>query len=77
MTNGMTKSLNPPKPWYLSKGVWGGVVALGSTLAGFVFGIEISAEDQGDLVETALQVAAAAGSIMAIIGRVIATSRIG
>ena len=58
-----------PKPWYLSRAVWGGIIAAGSALAGLV-GLEV---DQGAALEIALQVSALIGGALAIWGRVRAT----
>lgn len=69
--------MNTTKSALLSKGVWGGVIALIATAVSFFFGIEISGEDQNALLELGLQAVGIGGSILAIIGRLVATSRIG
>lgn len=60
----------------LSKGVWGGVIALFATAVSFFFGIEVPEADQTVLLEAVLQIVAAGGSILAIIGRLVANSRL-
>lgn len=61
---------------FLSKGVWGGVIALFATAISFFFGIEVSGADQTDLLESVLQIVAAGGSVLAIMGRLVATNRL-
>lgn len=68
--------MNSSKSPFLSKGVWGGVISLIATAVSFFFGIEISGEDQNALLELGLQIVAAGGSVLAIIGRLVATSRL-
>lgn len=64
------------KPWYTSKTVWGGAVALLGGVAG-MFGYVLAPEDQETLTGLLTAVGAAAGGILSIIGRVTATRRIG
>ncbi|WP_306148924.1 MULTISPECIES: hypothetical protein [unclassified Roseibium] len=61
---------------FLSKGVWGGVIALVATAFSFFFGIEVTGGEQTVLLESILQIVAAGGSILAIIGRLVANSRL-
>ena len=63
------------KPWYASKTIWGSLIAM---LAGIssAFGFEIDIPTQSELVDGALKVAAAAGSLLAIYGRFSATQPI-
>jgi endonuclease YncB( thermonuclease family) len=63
------------KPWYASKGVWGGVVAViagALGLLGYTFGIE----EQERLVEGILQLIAVVGGALGLYGRVVATKPI-
>ncbi|PWL19022.1 hypothetical protein DKP76_00095 [Falsochrobactrum shanghaiense] len=63
------------KPWYLSRTVWAGLVALGLSLGG-AFGVVSDTLDQGALTETLLQLATAVAGLAAVLGRIGATSRI-
>lgn len=60
------------KAWYMSKGVWGGLIAIGAAVAG-AFGIVVSPEDQASLAEAAVVVAGGVGGALAIVGRVMAS----
>lgn len=70
------------KPWYLSKAVWGGVLA---ALAGLfqLFGATLAPEDLGQLNDSAgvlidqgPALVAAVGGILAVVGRVFAKKRL-
>jgi len=67
------------KPWWLSRGVWGGVIAVLSGVAGLL-GYSLSGAEQALLADTAVSVAAAAasaaGGVLAIIGRIKASKTI-
>ncbi|WEZ83984.1 hypothetical protein P6U16_04415 [Rhizobium sp. 32-5/1] len=63
------------KNWYFSKTVWGAAIAIVASCAN-LFGWEISAGDQHDLTEKFTVIAAAAGGILAIWGRVSASKRL-
>lgn len=60
------------KPWYLSKTIWGSLVAVGAALASTV-GLSIDGESQLAISEAILQVVAAAGALFSIYGRLSAT----
>ena len=60
------------KAWYMSKGVWGGIIAIAAAVAG-AFGIVVSPEDQASLAEAAVVVASGVGGALAIVGRVMAS----
>ncbi len=64
------------KPWYQSKTVWGGLIALGAAVAGS-FGIEIDAGTQGEIVDYIVLGVGAIGGLVAIWGRVKADKKIG
>ncbi|MGS4886109.1 hypothetical protein [Roseibium sp. MB-4] len=75
--------MNSTKSLFKSKTFWGAVIAIVASLAG-LFGFEITATDQQDLIglyDQALaawdSIAVVAGGLLAIYGRVTATSRIG
>ena len=63
------------KPWYASKTILGGIIALIAGLAG-AFGIAISPEDQEMIIQGILAVGSAIGGLLAIYGRIRATGRI-
>lgn len=63
------------KDWYRSKTVWGAVVAVIASCARLV-GLEIAAEDQLQAVDALTTIAAAAGGLIAIYGRVSAHKRL-
>mgnify|MGYP001799620153 CR=1 FL=1 len=75
--------MNSTKSLFKSKTFWGAVIAIVASLAG-LFGFEITATDQQDLIglyDQALaawdSIAVVVGGLLAIYGRVTATSRIG
>lgn len=57
------------KPWYLSRGIWGGIVAAIAGLLSLT-GYVVTPDEQEQLKEAALGIAAALGGILAIIGRI-------
>jgi len=61
--------MNDVKPWYMSKGVWGGVIALLAAILG-AFGYALGADDQVALADIALSIGGAVGGLLAIYGRV-------
>ena len=68
------------KPWYLSKGVWGGVIAsvvglLG--MMGLVFPAQFAELLAADVVTTAEAVVVAMAGVLAIVGRLKAVKKIG
>lgn len=63
------------KPWYRSKTVWGSLVAIGAAV-GSIVGIDIDRELQVSLADAALQFVTAAGALVALFGRLTATSLI-
>jgi hypothetical protein len=64
------------KSLFSSKTFWGAFVAV---LAGALslFGYELAAADQAELVNAISGIAAAAGGLLAIYGRIVASKRIG
>lgn len=69
--------MNDTKQWYQSKGVWGAVIALAATGLGAFFHLSLTADQQSQLVDAAVAIGGAAGSIVAVWGRVTATTTIG
>jgi hypothetical protein len=63
------------KPWYMSRTIWGGLVAAGAAFGG-LFGLSLEGADQAALTEALLQAVGAAGAVVAILGRLAATSRV-
>lgn len=57
------------KKWYMSKSVWGGMIAVVAAVAG-AFGYMLSPEDQASLTDAAVVVAGAVGGVLAVYGRV-------
>lgn len=63
------------KNWYMSKTVWGGVVAILASCS-HLFGVDIASDDQSGLVDGLSALATAAGGLVAIWGRISATKRL-
>jgi hypothetical protein len=63
------------KNWYMSKTVWGGVVAILASCS-HLLGVEIGSDDQSGLVDGLTALATAAGGLVAIRGRISATKRL-
>ena len=63
--------MNEDKPWYQSRGVWGGIVALVAALTG-LFGVTLDAATHEALTVSLTSAAAAIGAVVAIIGRLAA-----
>jgi hypothetical protein len=59
------------KAWWMSRGVWGGVVAALAGLAG-IWGYSIPAEDQARVVELIVAIVSAVGGVVAVVGRAMA-----
>ena len=63
------------KKWYMSKSVWGGMIAVAAAVAG-AFGFSIGVEEQSILAESAVAVAGIVGAVVAVVGRVKASKKI-
>ncbi|MGF0536749.1 hypothetical protein ACQQ2Q_02060 [Agrobacterium sp. ES01] len=63
------------KPWYQSKTVWGGLLAVAAPLLRYG-GLEVDAEAQGQLADMAVTIAGSIGGLLAIYGRISAKSGI-
>ncbi|NDY57412.1 hypothetical protein G3N56_11740 [Desulfovibrio sulfodismutans] len=63
------------KKWWLSRGVWGGVVAMLAGIAA-ALGYSLSEGVQGDIVELILGIAGVAGGGLAVWGRIKAETKI-
>lgn len=68
--------MSDEKPWYLSKTIWSALISVAATL-GAMFGFSVDAAGQSALAEALLQTVSAVAGIVAILGRMSATSRIG
>jgi len=63
-------------PWYRSRTIWASLVTVATSL-GALAGIPLGEADQAMLTETILQTVAATGGLVALVGRLVAKSRIG
>jgi len=64
------------KAWWQSRAVWGGLVAAIAGIGG-LFGLNLNEVSQGMIVDVVVQMATVAGALIAVIGRVRATTKIG
>ena len=63
------------KPWYLSRTVWGGVLAIVASLANLA-GFGIGGAEQAELADRITAFLAAVGGIVAVAGRLAAQRRL-
>ena len=63
------------KHWYYSKTIWGALLAIGSS-ALQIKGLQIAPADQSTIVDSAVSIAGAVGGLLAVYGRVTASSAI-
>jgi len=67
--------MNDTKPWWQSKGIWGGIVAgLGVLLN--IFGYEFGAEDQANLLAQIDNIMMAVGVLLGLWGRITAKAKV-
>jgi hypothetical protein len=71
-----SKTMEGFKGFFESKAVWGGIVALAGAGTGALH-YSVSPADAANAVELFTAIATAAGSLIAIYGRVVATKKIG
>lgn len=64
------------KPWYLSRTVWASLVTVAAALGGLM-GMSIASSDQALMTEAVLQIVTAVGGVIAVLGRLSATEKIG
>lgn len=64
------------KPWWQSKAIWGGILAIGAAVAGG-FGYTVDAGTQAETQETIVGIVSAVGGLLAIYGRIKASKGIG
>lgn len=60
--------MNETKPWYLSRTVWGALIAIAASIGG-AFGLMLGETDQSTLTDAILQAASAVGALIALFGR--------
>ena len=60
--------MNGTKPWYLSKTVWGAIVALIASVLGF-WGFDVTEGERRQIAEMIVQGLGAAGGLTALLGR--------
>lgn len=63
------------KTWYQSRTIWGAIIAISASLA-HAGGYSISTADQAQLADAVLSLAGTVGGLVAIWGRMKATSRV-
>ena len=64
------------KPWYLSRTIWASLITIVTAAAGIV-GVPVAGIDNSALADTLLQAITAISGLVAIFGRLGASSRIG
>lgn len=64
------------KPWYLSRTIWASLIGI-ATAGASLFGLPLAGIDNAALTDTLLQAVTAVSGLVAILGRVGATARIG
>ena len=64
------------KPWYLSRTIWASLVTIATAAAG-ILGYPVDAIDGPAISDSLLQAITAVSGLVAIFGRVLASSRIG
>lgn len=63
------------KPWYSSRTIWASIITVASAGAA-AFGVPVDSVDGAMLTDTVLQAVAAISGLVAIFGRLAATTRI-
>lgn len=67
--------MDETKSWYMSKTVWGGLIAVAAGAAG-AFGYTIAPDDQAQIVDAVVAVATVVGGLLAVFGRVKASKAV-
>lgn len=67
--------MDETKSWYMSKTVWGGLIAVAAGAAG-AFGYTIAPDDQAQIVDAVVVVATVIGGLLAVFGRVKASKAV-
>ena len=68
--------MDETKQWYLSKTVWGALVAIAASLLRGM-GLELGPDAQSQLADDFVSLAGAIGGLIAIYGRLTAEKRVG
>jgi hypothetical protein len=63
------------KDWYHSKTIWGALIAIGASVL-HAAGIDIDAGDQSLIVDSLVNIAGAIGGLLAVYGRLTASTAI-
>ena len=63
------------KNWYHSKTIWGALIAIGASVL-HAAGIDIEAGDQSQIVDSVVNIAGTIGGLVAIYGRITASTAI-
>lgn len=72
----VTAAFTESKPWYQSKTIWGGVIAVGAAVGG-AFGLHIDASTQAGIIDACVVLGGGVGGLLSIIGRVTAQHKVG
>jgi hypothetical protein len=64
------------KAWYLSKGVWGGIVAALAGVASLLLNVSWTDIAQNQLVDLLVSLGSLIGGVLAVLGRLFATRKI-
>lgn len=67
--------MDETKSWYMSKTVWGGLIAVAAGAAG-AFGYTVAPDDQAQIVDAAVVVATLVGGLLSVFGRVMASKAV-
>lgn len=68
--------MDDSKPWYFSRTIWASLVTIGCAAAGAA-GLSVTSADGGALTDAILNAVVAGSGLIAIFGRLAATTRIG
>lgn len=71
----MSTEIETAKPWWQSKTVWGGAIAVAAGVAG-AFGFSIGPDEQEALAAAIVGVASGVGGLLSIYGRIKANKAI-
>lgn len=72
----MDEQMEAVKNWYQSKTVWGALIAVAASVLQ-VAGVDFGPDEQGQLADIAVTLAGAVGGLLALYGRLVATTSIG
>ena len=67
--------MDETKSWYMSKTVWGGLIAVAAGAAG-AFGYTIAPDDQAQIVDAVVVAATVVGGLLSVFGRVKASKAV-